>query len=347
MADGTTTTIRFTDVGLGNAGADILVDTVSVIVAPSPTPAPTPTTLPLVNGDFETWPFNDPGTVAGWTVGGDQNAESITQGATSGTHSAGFSVGRDSSNNTLSQTFVTSANQTYTLDFDAGVFGQRDGAPLQLQVEVLGNGSLVSTVITPPDAFTYHPSQVTFQHYHYSFVADGTLATVQFTDLTGDNANADVMLDTVSILPQVPTFAEWQSSNFTAAELNDSTISDWTADPDYDGIPNGLEYFFRTNPTAGVPLEDLPLLPQTGLSSDGTSTYLTFTYHRLLGWTGNAPVVAISNDLVNWDTTQSQIEQIGSPERADGFTDVVTVRLKTPVGEGAVSPTFFRLMLTQ
>ena len=63
---------------------------------PSPTPAPTPTTLPLVNGDFEAWPFNDPGTVAGWTVAGNKHIESITQGATSPTHSAGFSVGGDS-----------------------------------------------------------------------------------------------------------------------------------------------------------------------------------------------------------------------------------------------------------
>src|SRR5205085_5051931 len=126
-ADSSSTTIRFSDLGTGNSTADIMIDAVSVIVMPPPTPAPTPTTLPLVNGDFEAWPFNDPGTVAGWTIGGNKHIESITQGATSPSHSAGFSVGGDSIGNILSQTFNTVAGQTYTLDFDAGVYGQRGG----------------------------------------------------------------------------------------------------------------------------------------------------------------------------------------------------------------------------
>src|SRR5207237_4865441 len=54
-ADSTLTTIRFSDIGTGNSTADMMIDAVSVIVIPPPTPAPTPTTLPLVNGNFETW----------------------------------------------------------------------------------------------------------------------------------------------------------------------------------------------------------------------------------------------------------------------------------------------------
>jgi hypothetical protein len=346
-ADSSLTTIRFSDIGIGNSNADIIIDSVSVIIAPPPTPAPTPTTLPLVNGNFETWPFNDPGTIAGWTIGGNKHIESITQGATSPSHSAGFSVGGDSSGNILSQTFNTVAGQTYTLDFDAGVYGQRNGLPLQLQAQIISSLPFFSAAITPPDAGTIHPAQVIFGHYHFSFIAGSSTATIQFTDLVGNNAGADVMLDTVSILPQVPTFSQWQTANFTAAERTDPNFSGWSADPDRDGVPNGLEYYFHTNPTSGLTATAQPAGPQVGLSSDGTNTYVTFTYHRLLGWTGNLPVVAISSDLVNWDISQTQIEQMGDATRADGFTDVITVRLKTPINQGPIPRKYFRLMLTQ
>src|SRR5205085_2841479 len=84
--------------------------------------------------------------------------------------------------------------------------------------------------------------------------------------------------------------------------------SGWGADPDGDGIRNGEEYYFHMNPIAGVPPADQPGLPNAGLRSDGINTYLTFSYRRLFGWSGNVPIVAISSDLVNWDTSQTQIE---------------------------------------
>src|SRR4051812_3059174 len=341
VADSSSTTIRFTDVGTLNASADLMIDTVSVIVAPPPTPAPTPANLPLVNGDFETWPFNNPGTVAGWVVGGNKHIESISQGASSPIHSAGFSVGGDSLNNILSQTFITTPGLTYTLDFDAGVFGVRSGAALQLQAQILGSSPLFSANVTPPDFSAMHPVNVIFQHYHFAFIAGGNLATIQFTDLIGNNLGADVMLDTVAIAPQAPTLLQWQTAYFTPAQRGDPNISGWSADPDGDGIRNGLEYYFHTNPLNGISVADQPLLPQVGLMIAGSSTYMTFSYHRLLGWAGNAPVVAVSDDLVNWDLTQSQIEQVGSPARADGFTDIVTVRLKTPINGGAVPKKYF------
>jgi hypothetical protein len=348
-ADSSSTTIRFTDIGTLNAQGDLLIDAVSVIPLPAPTPAPTPAYLPLLNGDFETWPFNWPGTVANWTVGGNQHIETITQGATSPNnkgHSAGFSVGGDSFNNILTQTFFTTPGQAYNFDFDAGVYGSRSGSSLQLRAQILGASPAFTATVTPPEAGTIHPVQVTFTHYHFTFVAGASTATVQFTDLVGGNSGADVMLDTVSILPVVPTFLVWGSTYFTPAQQVNPNFGGWSADPDADGVRNGLEYYFHMNPTAGVPAADAPSLPQTGLISSNGSTYLTFSYHRLLGWGGNTPVVAVSNDLVTWDTTQAQIEPVGTAQRFDGYTDVVTVRLKTPLEQG-VARKFFRLMLTQ
>jgi Protein of unknown function (DUF642) len=214
-ADSAAATLRFTNIGLGNTNADPVIDTVSLGLqgpptptptpSPSPTPTPiaTPTNLPLANGDFETSPYDKLGAVTGWTVsGGVGKIEIKVEGATSATHSAAFSTGGDSEGNVLSQSFFTTATQVYTLDFDAGVFGQRSGAALQVRVQVLGAGTLLDQTITPSDARTYNPSVVTFQHYHFVFTADSAAATLQFTNVGLGNTNADPVIDTVSIALQ-------------------------------------------------------------------------------------------------------------------------------------------------
>ena len=127
-ADSRTTTIQFSDIGLDNTFADTLVDSVSVV----------PDENLLVNGDFETPPFDTVATVSGWTVGGSV-ADRGEQGSAGGLHAAAFSAGGDSEGDTLSQTFNTSVGQVYTLDFYAGVTGIPDsGSTLELNVQVLG-----------------------------------------------------------------------------------------------------------------------------------------------------------------------------------------------------------------
>ena len=123
----------------------------------------------------------------------------IAEGATSGTHSAALSNAGDSQGDTLAQNFSTISGGMYTVDFDAGIFGQRSGNPLQVQVQVLGNTTLLNQTITPPDAGTFTPSAVIFQHYHLTFIADGTTATLKFTSVGTGNANADEVVDSVAI----------------------------------------------------------------------------------------------------------------------------------------------------
>lgn len=174
---------------------------------PTPTPTPTPTCTPrsisnapnpvINNANFETGPFSMEGTVTGWTA--SAHVADISEGATSGTHSAGLSAGGDSQGDTLQQSFSTISGQTYALDFDAGIFGVHSGAPLQVQVEVLGSGSLVNQVITPPEAGTFVPSQVAFQHYHFTFTANTASTNLRFTSLGSGNGSADQVIDTVSV----------------------------------------------------------------------------------------------------------------------------------------------------
>jgi hypothetical protein len=191
--------------GMGNNNADQVIDSVAVVAAvgatPTPTPTPTATPVGLVNGDFESAPFNIDGTVTGWTVGGNNRvADNAGEGSTSGTHAAALSSGTNSSGDTLSQTFSTIPGAVYSLDFDAGIFGKRTGAALQVKVEVLGPG--LNQTITPPDANTFVASSVTFQHYHYTFTANSSSATLRFTSIGTGNSSADQVIDTVVIAIQ-------------------------------------------------------------------------------------------------------------------------------------------------
>ena len=350
-AESTTTILQFSDIGLGNSIADTVLDTVSV----APAPSPTPTQNVVANGDFETPPYppeSSVGTVTDWTVGGYGKVALTGEGATTGSHSVTFNPGGDSESNTLLQSFDTVSGQTYTLDFDAGIYGVPDaGSTLQLSVQVSGTETLLTQTVTPPFANTYNPNSVIFQHYHFTFTADSSTTTLQFSDVGFGNSGADTILDTVSVVP-IPTpgspaaFAQWQASHFNATELNDPNISGWSADPDFDGIANGLEYFFHTDPKA-ITTSDAPALPRVSVESTGSSQYLTFTYRRLMGWAGSPAIVCVSDDLLTWDETESQIEQVGNPiATGDGLTETVTVRLKTPINQGPIPRKFLRLKLT-
>ncbi|MEY2440050.1 MAG: hypothetical protein QOI34_1435 [Verrucomicrobiota bacterium] len=308
---------------------------------------PAPTTLPLNNGDFETPPFTTLGTVAGWTTGGTGKVADIDQGATSGTHSAALSAGGDYEGDILSQRFFTTAGCSYKLDFDAAIYGEPDpsSALQQLRIQVVGDSFLLDVTLTDLEsAHNFVQSAVPWKHYQFMFTANSSVTTLQFTDIGLGNVFADVVIDTVSVQPMPLSFADWQAAHFAG----EPGISGWSADPDLDGIPNGLEYFFQTNPRAGIPYSERDFLPHVSIESTGPSQYLTFTYRRLINWTGNPEVVGVSNDLQTWDETQSQIEQVGSPvPMADGCTELVKVRLKTPINQGPIPRKFLRVKLTE
>jgi hypothetical protein len=158
----------------------------------------------LVNGDFETPPFFSLGVVSGWTVGG--NVASVdNQGSTSASHAASLSAGNNSQGDTLSQTFATMIGTVYTLEFDAGVYGIRSADPLQLQIQIFGAATLLNQTVTPPENGSFNPAP--FQHYTFNFVADSASTTLQFSNIGLGNANADVMVDTVSVVPEASTLA--------------------------------------------------------------------------------------------------------------------------------------------
>jgi hypothetical protein len=170
------------------------------ISTPMPTPVSRSTQNCLVNGDFETGPYNVRGTVAGWSVSSNGHVAIFTQGATSSTHSAGFNEGGDSQGNVLYQSFATVVGQIYSLDFDAAIYGLPTST-LHLQVQVFGATPALDRTVSPPSEGTSDPNSVVFRHYHFTFAANSTSSTLRFCDIGFGNSAARTVLDTVSVVP--------------------------------------------------------------------------------------------------------------------------------------------------
>ncbi|MFL6514002.1 MAG: DUF642 domain-containing protein [Chthoniobacterales bacterium] len=338
VADSVVTTLQFSDLGSGNSQADIMLDTVSAA----------PEGATVINGDFETGPF-DTFAITGWMISGPGHIEDKSQASTSPTHAATFGTGGTYQGDILSQSLSTIPGRQYAIDFDSAVFGKRTGTRLQMNVQLLGNGAILNQTITPPDAFTFTPSEVMFQHYHFLFTANSNSTTLQFQDIGTGNDAADPLLDTVAVqLQPANTFANWQGAHFTAAQRSDPSISDWISDPDGDGLRNGLEYFFGTDPLAGMSFTEAQTLPQIGVMTSGALRYFTITYHRPIGYAGTPEVVAVSDNLTTWDETGGQMETISGPTlTGDGLTETLTVRLKAPINQGPIPRKFFRIELSR
>lgn len=150
----------------------------------------------IINGDFETGPYDTIGVVSDWVVAGNVG-EVGDEGFTSPSHAAAFSLGGNSEGNMLSQSFATTMGQVYTLDFDAGVYGVRSLGPLQLQVQVIGSETLLDQTVTPPYNGNFNPAP--FDHFDFMFTADSALTTLKFIDIGLGNNAADVILDTVVV----------------------------------------------------------------------------------------------------------------------------------------------------
>jgi hypothetical protein len=286
--------------------------------------------------------------VTGWTASGAARIAALAEGSTSGSFSAALSPGGDFEDDCLSQRFFTTSGHQYALDFDAAIYGVTNSNP-SLRVRVLSGQTVLDQTVGPPCFNTFNPAAIVFQHFHYVFTAANSISKVAFSDIGLGNENADVVIDTVSIVDAPPpgSFADWQAAHFNPSQLNDPQISSWTADPDHDGIANGLEFFFNTDPLAGITIPNAANLPRTAIETVNSSPFATFSFHRLIGWNGNAAVVGVSDDLVAWDNTGANIEQVSVTPAGDGATEIVKVRLTPSLDQGPTRKKFFRLNLTQ
>lgn len=130
------------------------------------------------------------------------------------------------------------------------------------------------------------------------------------------------------------SYSEWANETFTAAELLDPAISGTDADPEHDGLPNFLEFFFHSNPKAPDGS------PTTLDITSGTPT-LTFLRRNSASDSIDFEVQA-SSDLLSWQSASTDWT-MATIDNGDGSETVILTRTD-PVAAGETL--FVRLQLS-
>jgi hypothetical protein len=115
-------------------------------------------------------------------------------------------------------------------------------------------------------------------------------------------------------------YDEWKAANFTAAELNDPSISGDNADPDGDGRSNLLEYAMGSNPrVSDAPTNDEPVYSISG-------NQLVITYVRNVGAPDLIYRVEVSTDMLTWTFGDTSVGFIAETSD-DNFRNVTMADL--------------------
>ncbi len=136
-------------------------------------------------------------------------------------------------------------------------------------------------------------------------------------------------------------FMAWQNTYFTAAELNDPTISGPNATPAGDGISNLAKYALGLKPKT----DGTSALPTISFTASGGSRFLTLTYNKSLAASDVTCVVEVSGDLQTWSSGANDTTTVSAINNAAGTMQTVVQRDLTPTGSAAQR--FIRLRINQ
>jgi surface-anchored protein len=130
----------------------------------------------------------------------------------------------------------------------------------------------------------YHYAEGTHNHINWGFNTTGIhrvrLRASAFAGPGSSNptGSSEVHTFTFAIGP----FAQWQAQYFDGNELENTSISGVSADPDQDGMNNLIEFGFGLNPRSGgsTPTATGLGLPKMSLQSENGTSYEILTYPR-------------------------------------------------------------------
>lgn len=182
----------------------------------------------LVNGSFESG-------YEGWAASGNQDIlSSAPYAATDGMKLVAFNGINRVPNGVLSQTFATTAGQTYLLSFDIGVLAYNTNE-LRLQANVDGNIALVSRIFKISGG---GDGTTRWATHSLPFTADSASSTLTFRDISLVTNSIDLLLDNVRIVPQIVRTLTVESSP-------NAGVSVTVGPGDESGLANGNTNFRR------------------------------------------------------------------------------------------------------
>lgn len=209
-----------------------------------------------------------------------------------------------------------------------------------------GTATLGLTLLKAP-AFSNGPPPAATINTAYSFAYTATGYPAPAFSVTGGALPVGLTLTTAGLLSGTPTlggtytgtvslanssgtvtqnftitvlfsFSDWQQLYFSAAQLQDPTISGPNATPQHDGISNLLKYLFDIDPSKAMSESDKAALPKVGLTNVSGTNYLTLTFRQSVYMTNVTLNVQTSTDLQTWQTVTPAVSQQISTDATTG-----------------------------
>jgi hypothetical protein len=123
-------------------------------------------------------------------------------------------------------------------------------------------------------------------------------------------------------------YGMWTVSHFTLEELTQPNLSGEAADFDHDGLVNLAEYAANRDPKS--PETNSPLVMTIEMDPTNQQQYVMLTYPRRIEPTDVGYAVAVSSDLVTWNTGTNYVEELQAIPDANNVMETVTARLVAP-----------------
>ncbi len=191
ISGATQSSYTLADVQTANAGNyDVVVSNSGGPVTSSIAVLTVITSGVIANGSFES-------DYDGWTETGNQGIGG-SGGSTDGVKAISFNWNDGTPNGVLTQRFVTTPGQSYTLSFDAGVYAFNTKEQ-RLQVTVQGNTTLVTQTVS---IFGISGGNTKWVSRSFTFVPDSNVTTLTFRDVSPTTAGLDLKLDNVAVTTQ-------------------------------------------------------------------------------------------------------------------------------------------------
>ncbi len=215
-------------------------------------------------------------------------------------------------------------------EFDGGTHLANGGERLLLEDAV----GTVLLDLTYDDAAPWPPA------------ADGQGLTLVLEDpaaLTNPDAWRSSLLGGGTPGEVIPWWMEWWRAHFTAAERADAFISGSQADPDADGLSNGLELATGSDPRQASPAAGRLAARLVGDgTAGGAEDSLELRFRRPVG-TKPSMALEVSADLLSWSGAEGQVTLVSRQRDPGGIWEEVEFRRELGVGAVAPSHVFWRL----
>jgi len=244
---------------------------------------------------------------------------------------AGLAVADPDAGSNAVEFRVTAADCTLTIDESGPLAGL-----------VTGNGSATLTVIAPQAELN-------------AVLVDGGLTlrgeagfsgTINLAFSTNDNghtgsggpATADAAAGIEIVLS---AWEQWRRDHFNATELAETLVSGFSADFDGDGLPNGGEYGFGTDPKDGTSGPDAV---STSKVDEGGAIYPAVTFPRRISDPDFSMEVEVATDLQGWGRGLSYTTEV-PPTPLDADFEQATLRTLFPLSSSPQQQLRIRFLL--